>query len=135
MNLSLIAAVETFHLLRFLVPVIVLVLGIRLGRLIWMSVLLKKRAELLGVLESEAPEFWQALGAPSLTLWQQLFRRRDPFANDRLWFYALWRADTFPDRPRVRAALQAYRRVEIINLAYPALVLIVAGLLFILMRL
>jgi hypothetical protein len=134
MNLSLIAAVDTFHLLRFLVPLIVVVLGLRVGRLILIGVSLKKRAELLGALESEAPEFWQALGAPSFTLWQQLLRRRDPFANDRLWFYALWRADIFPDQPRVRAALLAYRRVESIDLAYTALVLVVAGLLFIFMR-
>jgi hypothetical protein len=125
---------DTFHLWRSVVPLIVLVLGFRVGRLMLIGVRLKKRAELLRILESEAPEFWQSLGSPSFTLWQQLFRRRDPFANDRLWFYALWRTDVFPDQPRVRAALVGYRRVEMIGLGFTALILIVAGLLFLFMR-
>jgi hypothetical protein len=134
MNVPVIAVADVSNILRGFLPLLVAFFAISVGRFFLIGIRVKRRAELLGVLESEAPEFWQALGAPSVTLWQQLFRRRDPLANDRLWFYALWRADVFPDRPRVRAALVSYRRVEMIGLGYTALVIIVAVLVSIFVR-
>lgn len=116
------------------VPLIVLALGLAAGRLILLGVRLRRRSEFLDVLRTEVPEFYEALSAPSFTLWQQLWRRRDPFAGDRLWFYALWRADSFPDEPRVQAALAAYRRVEFIRFGYTALVLTVACVVLVFMH-
>jgi len=127
----MLAVIDTSHLWWTIVPLLVLALGLPVGRFILLGTRLRRRAELLNVLRVEVPEFYQALGEPSFTLWQQLFRRQDPLANDRLWFYALWKADIFPDQLRVRAALVSYRRVEMIGLGYTALVLIVAALLFV----
>jgi len=134
MNAPLIAVADVSGSLRGFLLLLVAFFAISVGRFFLIGIRLKRRAVLLGVLESEAPDFYQALGAPSLTLWQQLFRRGDPLANDQLWFYALWRADIFPDQPRVRAALVSYRRVEMIGFGYTALVLIVAALVFVFMR-
>jgi hypothetical protein len=117
-----------FSILLSTWPLDVVIFVILIGGFLLTSICLKKRHELLKVLESDAPEFYQSLGAPSLTILQQLFRRRDCLANDRLCFYALFRADIFPDQPRVHAALVGYRRLQIFSLGFFALVLIVGGL-------
>jgi hypothetical protein len=93
MNGQLIAVADVSNILLGFLPLLLAFFAISVGRFFLIGIRVKRRAELLGVLESEAPELWQALGAPSLTLSHQLLRRRDPLANDRLWFYALWRAD------------------------------------------
>jgi hypothetical protein len=111
-------------------PLLAVIFVILIGRFLLTGICLKKRYELLRFLESDAPELYQALGAPSFTIRQQLFRRRDCLANNRLWFYALFRAGIFPDQPRVHAALVGYQRVEIVGLGFFAFVLIV-GVLFI----
>lgn len=130
---ELLASPDTWSILRPIVPVLITIVGVRLGNIILPILRLKRRVELLNVLQTVAPELYQALGAPSPTLWQQLFRRRDCLANDRLWFYALWRMDIFPDDPRVRAALRRYRRIELIALCYTAGILLLAALVFIFM--
>ena len=128
MSMSIVGVSVMFSVLLSTWPLDVVIVVILISGFLLTSICLKKRYELLKVLESEAPEFYQSLGAPGLTIWRQLFRRRDCLANDRLWFYALFKTDIFPDQPRVHTALVGFRRVEIFGLTF-TLVIIVVGLL------
>jgi hypothetical protein len=84
---------------------------------------------LVDVMKRCAPDVFALMGEPTHFLWQKLLRG-DLLTNDRFWFSAIWRPDTFPDDPRIRTALNSYRKAVIVEWSYWLVMVAVVGLMW-----
>ena len=123
----MIIAINLFEppFLRIVISMAVLLL-LLVGNWVVRGICVKRWMALVDVVKRYAPDWFALMGEPKYFLWQKLLRG-DLMTNDRFWFLAIWRPDTFPDDPRIRTAVHAYRKAVILCIYYRFLILFFCG--------
>jgi hypothetical protein len=127
---TMIIAINLFEppFLRIVVYIALLLL-LLLGRWVVRGICVKRWIILVDIVKRYAPDWFVLMGEPKYFLWQKLLRG-DLMTNDRFWFLAIWRPDTFPGDSRIRTALNSYRKAIIFGWSYTFVLLVVTGLLW-----
>jgi hypothetical protein len=100
------------------------------GNWVVSGICIKRWMVLVDVVKRYAPDWFALMGEPTYFLWQKLLRG-DWTGNSRFWFTAILRPDTFPDDPRIRTAVNSYRKAVIFEQCYSVVMLVVIGILWV----
>ena len=126
----MIIAINLFEppFLRILISIVFLVL-LLVGNWVVRGICVKRWMALVDAVKRYAPDWFAVMGEPTYFLWQKLLKG-ELMTNDQFWFLAIWRPDTFPDDPRIRAAVNSYRKAVIFGWGYSFVMLVVIEVLW-----